>query len=320
MSKIKWLVMIYLAGDNNLSEECVYALTEMKKIGSSKDVAIFAQLDTGIHDNTPLFIKQSLKPGQTKDELNDVRDKRAKLKLRKGKGKEKDLTYSEVIFNFVKECVDQYDEIEHTMFVLNGHASGIVENFLAKVDADKIDSLSVLSLYELVERIKNELLGGKSIDILGLDTCLMSMGEVAYLVRNSAKVMIGAEGFEPLGGWPYASVLSSVTEFAKKNDAAIKPLAKKIVCDYIDFYSDYQAAGVSVDQSACDLGQCNTLMQAVKSLSQVLQPYLKQKTPDKEVRNALILAHWEAQPYKNEQYVDLYDFCERLRNYCPASR
>ena len=51
MNKIKWLVMIYLAGDNNLSEECVYAITEMKRIGSSKDVAIFAQLDTAHASN-----------------------------------------------------------------------------------------------------------------------------------------------------------------------------------------------------------------------------------------------------------------------------
>jgi hypothetical protein len=26
-----WLVMIYLAGNNNLSAECIFALTEMKK-------------------------------------------------------------------------------------------------------------------------------------------------------------------------------------------------------------------------------------------------------------------------------------------------
>src|SRR5689334_1764480 len=39
-------VMIYLAGDNNLSEECVFALTELKK-SSPRDgsVTVFAQYD-----------------------------------------------------------------------------------------------------------------------------------------------------------------------------------------------------------------------------------------------------------------------------------
>ena len=45
-------------------------------------------------------------------------------------------------------------------------------------------------------------------------------------------------------------------------------------------------------------------------------PFLKADNVDPEIRNALILAHWEAQPYKNEQYTDLYDFCERLQFYC----
>jgi len=53
----KWTVMVNLAGDNNLSSECVYALTEMKRIGSNDEVAVIAQLDTTVHEFTPLFIK-----------------------------------------------------------------------------------------------------------------------------------------------------------------------------------------------------------------------------------------------------------------------
>jgi|GEM_PF-4626864 len=40
-------VMIYLAGDNNLSEECVYALTELKKARPNSLVRVFAQYDPG---------------------------------------------------------------------------------------------------------------------------------------------------------------------------------------------------------------------------------------------------------------------------------
>src|SRR5262249_11725986 len=34
------------------------------------------------------------------------------------------------------------------------------------------------------------------------------------------------------------------------------------------------------------------------------------------VRDAVILAHWESQGFKNEQYVDLWDFCGRLALQC----
>ena len=38
---------------------------------------------------------------------------------------------------------------------------------------------------------------GKKIDILGMDACFMSMGEVAYEIRESVDVLVGAEGLEP---------------------------------------------------------------------------------------------------------------------------
>src|SRR5262245_13200760 len=41
----KWLVMIYLSGDNDLSEECVWSLTEIFRAGKSDDVAVVVQID-----------------------------------------------------------------------------------------------------------------------------------------------------------------------------------------------------------------------------------------------------------------------------------
>ena len=41
----KWTVMVYLAGDNNLADECVFALTEMKAAMIDKRVKVVAQFD-----------------------------------------------------------------------------------------------------------------------------------------------------------------------------------------------------------------------------------------------------------------------------------
>src|SRR5205823_9255339 len=132
--------------------------------------------------------------------------------------------------------------------------------------------------------------------------------------------MIGAEGFEPLAGWPYAEVLEAVNCAAQNPtsnpDDDVRELSKDIVCKYIGYYADYQVGGVSVDLAACDLSQSKQLAVAIKGLSQVLRNQLGENKPgNAELRNALILAHWEAQPYKREQYTDLYDFCERLQTY-----
>ena len=40
-----WTVMVYLAGDNNLTDESVFALTEMKQVNTDDRIAVIAQLD-----------------------------------------------------------------------------------------------------------------------------------------------------------------------------------------------------------------------------------------------------------------------------------
>src|SRR5687767_14868817 len=47
MSKKKaaWTVMVYLAGDNNLTAECLFALTEMKKAVPGDEINVIAQFD-----------------------------------------------------------------------------------------------------------------------------------------------------------------------------------------------------------------------------------------------------------------------------------
>src|SRR6266404_1415634 len=40
-----WTVMVYLAGDNNLSEECVWSLKEMYRTGVNGNIALVVQID-----------------------------------------------------------------------------------------------------------------------------------------------------------------------------------------------------------------------------------------------------------------------------------
>src|SRR5947209_1740437 len=277
----RWAVMVYLAGDNNLSEECVFALTEMRRVGSSDGIAVIAQLNSGVHTNTLIPIHKGTTPGGLNNELNKARAKQARAEMgkpgdRQGGaaqgvrgGAAERLAPADEIFNFVEKCVAEH-KADRYMLVLSGHGSGTVGDFLSQGEAGRRRSLTVINLGQLIERINRTLLKGRRLDVLGMDSCLMSMTEVAYMIHKHVKVMIGAEGFEPLAGWPYAKVLQRFRELEDKKgggtDGDVKSLAKKIVCDYIRYYTDYQAANVSVDQAACDLGECVTLMKAVRSL------------------------------------------------------
>src|ERR1041385_2079699 len=74
-SETVWTIMLYLAGDINLADECVYALTQIKEVDTDKRVRVVAQFDpTGRKVRTRRFtINKALKDGkQNGNPLNPV--------------------------------------------------------------------------------------------------------------------------------------------------------------------------------------------------------------------------------------------------------
>jgi hypothetical protein len=198
--------------------------------------------------------------------------------------------------------------------------------------------MSFRQLRIVFEQLKNDLTKsgakdkrGSKIDILGFDTCLMSMAEICSELKDQVDIVIGSETYTPSSGWPYQSILAELCNSMQPTDGT-KPapftpdrLATKIVEKYYDFYKDYVTAGVSVALSALDVRKVDGLAPAVEKLATLLTAELRAEHPElegypeKEQRpftDALTLAHWEAQSYNGEWYVDLIDFCECLIKRC----
>lgn len=156
-------------------------------------------------------------------------------------------------------------------------------------------------------------------DILGLDACFMSMVEVCYEIREHARFVVGSEGFEPELGWPYERILEEI------GDKEAREVAIRIVNEYVDHYASYEkAAGRAVDLAAIETAGLQCLKRPLRRLANCLRVALDQRSSVLQKREArkdewaaledqLVLSHWEAQSYKFQQYVDLVDFCERLR-------
>ena len=61
MTKAKWTFMVYMAGDNSLSNAGDTDLYEMMKVGSTHDVNIVAEFDkTGTEGTKRYFIQKGL--------------------------------------------------------------------------------------------------------------------------------------------------------------------------------------------------------------------------------------------------------------------
>ena len=411
VKKAKWTVMVYLAGDNNLTDECIFAMTEMKKVGSDDDLKIITQFDPrdeylpthryhiGQNGNSASLSEDILStaedgkfvstdkfkklPGESarakshdgvrsgahragkkairaearrlaQEEAKARAAARAKAKAKakvRGKqnvaravatqetvparepvilGVEEEVGLGQndtdtgspiTLYNFMSLCVEQFPA-EHYMVVLAGHASGTARDFLLKDDSP-VGSLTINELKRAFEELKSELEPtGQVIDILGMDVCLMSMAEVAYELKGLVKIMVGSESYSPASGWPYAPILGRLkTRIAELNPEAEEILspkkrveyefAKDIVKEYVNFYSDYFLSGLSVDQSAMDVGLVETLKSHIDRFADAMRQALGAKDNER-FKDALLLAHWEAQSYNGEQFVDIFDFCDCL--------
>lgn len=322
---VTWLVMIYMAADNSLAAECVFSLTEILRTLHDSRIAVVAQFDSRVrgiqtkrYDFSPRSYTSGLPqrlsaaekdfPKSSLDEEVPILGVQAATipptpDQQIPQVQIENSAAPSVLEDFLFTSIKKYPKAR-TLVILSGHGSGAFDGFLS--DNDPPGSLSIPNLGSALNRVKMEF--GKEIDILGMDSCLMSMVEVCRELSGSAKYLVGSEGFVLSGGWPYRDFLDALQAAPNMTP---KQLAKTLVREYIRYYSDYVAAGISVDQSASDLTKSVALTKAIENLVNSLTEG-EPKTLKDSVISPLIVAHWRAQSYQYEQFVDLKDFCGLL--------
>lgn len=406
----EWTVMVYLAGDNNLSADCVWALTEMKRGISSDKINVIAQFDpndglartrryeitregvvqkgvirgrkkaargSGDEDNLDQPIAEMRpalddsardfaewnsrtsevhfqKESRKAHILADRRQKGKKAlfefayKLAEGQAlnyphepddfggsrHDSDAASPVTLYNFLSFGVECYPA-RHYMVVLSGHSAGVEPTYLLRDDTSG-NYMTMRQLRAVFDQLQSDLKNGPKdvradkIDILGLDTCLMSMAEVCCELKDRVGIIIGSETYTPSSGWPYQEILAKLSASVNGLDGAKQldrfGLAKLIVDEYVNFYEDYVTAGVSVALSALNVEKVGKLSSVVKDLATLMTDALVAEHPEIDFKpekknrpftDALILAHWDTQSYNGEWYVDLVDFCECLSRRYP---
>ncbi len=312
-----WNVLIHMAADNNLKEECIYELNEILKLGDLSSFDVIAQFDSGStvtrYDfrvapaaaapaspaKEELIAPPVLPPSTSERDLDDI----AFVTLADRELLQR-IPDSAVIHDFL-EVFARKDAFN--FMSLSGHGSGAVGEFLPSDNPPS--ALSIRSLKANVIVLAARQCRNGKIDILGLDSCLMSMVETCYELQSQVGILIGAEGFEQNAGWPYHEILKELQDHPSLSPAE---LAKLVVRKYIRNYAPYYASGISVDLSACDL-QAEKLSQLTVSLKNLVA-LLREQLPVPQFASAIVLAHWQAQSYKFEQYTDLWDFCSLLKS------
>ncbi len=94
---------------------------------------------------------------------------------------------------------------------------------------------------------------GETVDIIGMDACLMAMVEVAYQLRNNATFLVASQEVEPMAGWDYTRLLQTMV-----GNPTLRP--EHLAQTMVDLYMDsYVGQNQSITQSATILPQLDAL-------------------------------------------------------------
>ncbi len=301
----KWTVAVYLAGGDNVSREMIPALHDMRDaaLANRSSLRVLAQFEP--NHSAPRVFAFGWCPS-SRDERHGAPTRfRSSTALgleshqwsTSGGEEDANLSSTRRLEGFVQTATAVAAE-DYLMLVISGHGSGAVGEFLGyRANQDP------MSLQSLRAALAVRGAASRKIDIVGMDCCNMSMVEVGFELSDYARFMVASEGYILNHGWPYRPILDAIADLAPETVGA------EIVRQFVGSYSDYALVNVASHSALTSLDRIHLLAEPVRRLSQLLIASID----DPDVWRPTVLAHWEAQSYKDEEYVDLGDFCDRLR-------
>lgn len=329
----QWTVLVWIAGDNSLSDAGLDDIGELKTVGSTDAVDVVVQYDRAGGDGTRRYHLH--KDTSLDDDL--VQDLGAT-----------DTGDPAVAIDFFTWGIGKYPS-EKVLAVLWNHGSGIDETDIYKraaaaapradasepvvvrgrsravaasphkralfsttvdqalttrgiaYDDSARDFLDNAELKRVLVEVQAKT--GHPVDVLGFDACLMNMVEVAYQLRGTAANIVGSEETEPGAGWPYGDVMAVLQA---SPEIAPRDLAGRIVAGYLDSYGDDPGEGVT--QSAVAVERVDGVAGAIDALAEACIPALD----DFEEYFAFDKAAKNAQRFYTKDFVDLGNFCAEL--------
>jgi hypothetical protein len=215
----EWLVLIYMDGDNNLSDYVDRDIEELSRVRYLPAVKVVALADYYGGDGG-VVIESSEKSGE----------------LIGRNIPEPDMGSEETLKRFIKENMDRYPATKTALIFWN-HGDGWRAPF--KMAASDEWQSSYLWMYRVVNTLAELSEEGYRIGLIGFDECLMGMAEVFYDVGPFAEAVVASETYESGNGWDYQRIMEELNR-APQMDAY--RLGKTIVDVYAESYRDAKDA------------------------------------------------------------------------------
>jgi Clostripain family len=339
--KPKWTIMIYLAGDNSLTANCISVMQDLEAANPSKEVEVLACFDSNtprpkgsryLQVNRRRFFKNNMNWAIHNDLIPP--DDRGHSIIapsfcpedRNNQEKTSSPVAAEGLSRFICWALDNY-QADRYMLITFGHGGVVAgQTFLAKQNPASF--LSLTDFHKILAKYFGRKNGKPQLDILACDNCVMNGLETAFEIREQADYMLGSQGLMLAVGWPYQRIINAIVD---KPGQETKEFAGKILEVCARNLLDFALMDRSSEQAFCDLTKFDdedNIIDAVGHLVSTLRSGLKFEPKKSEpnqgelvlryptICDAIRLARLEAQAFWGETFVDLYDFCERLMWKC----
>ncbi len=161
-----------------------------------------------------------------------------------------------------------------------------------------------------LSQIKTTVLGGKKLDLIGMDACLMAMVEIGYQAKNYADILVASEEVELAHGWHYSSFLQTL----KNGTISPAQLAENIVLTYETYYKERVQF---FTQSAINLNNMDTLKESLDNIVVLSQKCKNANIPIGKIAKK---ARTSSLQFSAASYIDLHSFLtEYLKNMPPTT-
>jgi len=308
----RWTVLVYINAANNLQPDSLTNIAQMASIGSDANVNIVVQwkqancADCGIpsYDATRRYLIRQhsaadvtqIRAGNTavldSDRLSDAANT---------VNNTVDMGDWRVLKDFVSWGTQNYPA-DHLMVIVWNHGSGWRPTTrAARPPVTRAVSQDNQTGNEIQTAELPQALAGTAqpIDVLAFDASLMQMAEVAYEVRNSARVMIGSEESPPGAGYPYDVWLTAL----KNSGANPCDLSNSVLNAFVAAYP----SNANITQSLIDLSKMDNVATQLNSFGAALRGRVS--TDATAIENA----RDNVQRYDYPENKDLYHYADLIR-------
>ncbi len=325
----EWTIMIYMAGDNNLSEDMVRAILEMRKKIRKKGDRLFP---TGVTPKNKVSFTVEFKgehpfvPIQRYNLTYSTKltYQTSSRPVNFPRQPVPPITLEERLKSFITDSMRDHPASNYAL-ILSGHSDSFLGRTLM-LDEDPSGVMTLQSIEKVLEDITFP--NSDKIDILAFDSCVMNTIEVLYQFKDVAHTCVGSQGSIPNFTWDYEAIASEliVKEPADLTKDKVIKVFKKSLKSYNEGFA---FDGRSVDFSEVQLADIGVASRSLNHFAGVLASLIyifgneangtivsKHSYVVSRIFDVLLKSHWNCQLFMFDQFVDVVDFCRRLKIEC----